>query len=160
MLVTITWSHHQLWQSMTQLVLHSHGPYSRPHFDRTRMFAVLVASDTKINHCPVQKDPPCLQRTNQVCQCATLEILYIFYPTFFVNKMFNFNTLGFYYESTYCLIWLSKGEDLPSIVIYCWLTSDAQVLDAAPIWNEYVLYTLIYIRNFAGAYWKLIQSDI
>lgn len=47
------------------------------------MFAVLVASDTKINHCPAQKDSPCLQRTNQDCQCATLEILYIFYPTFF-----------------------------------------------------------------------------
>lgn len=39
------------------------------------MFAVLVASDTKINHCPTQKDPPCLQRTNQDCQCATLEII-------------------------------------------------------------------------------------
>lgn len=47
------------------------------------MFAVLVASDTKINHCPAQKDPPCLQRTNQNCQCATLEILYIFYTNLF-----------------------------------------------------------------------------
>lgn len=53
------------------------------HFGRTRMFAVFVASDTKINHCKAQKDPPCLQRTNQDCQCATLEILYVFYPTFF-----------------------------------------------------------------------------
>lgn len=35
------------------------------------------------SHCPAQKDPPCVQRTNQDCQCATLEILYIFYPTFF-----------------------------------------------------------------------------
>lgn len=75
---------------MTKLVIAQPWPlfpYSRRHkhslWRRTRMFVVLVASSTEMNHCQGQKDVPCLRQTNQGYRCAALDMLYFFHPNFY-----------------------------------------------------------------------------